>query len=76
MVKSCVHGMEFADVVRGQMGCRGRVHGEGDKTGGDGKTTVVVCWKLVIVIGKVSFKVAFAPVIGYICGAGQHGQVV
>ena len=42
MVKSCVHGTEFADVVRGQMGCRGRGHGEGDKTGFDAKNTVVI----------------------------------
>ena len=58
------------------MGCRGRVHGEGDKTGFDSKMTVVVCWILIIVIGKASFKVAFAPVVGYVCEAGQHGPVV
>ena len=42
MVKSCVHGAKFANVVLRQMGCRGRVHGEGDKTGFDAKNTVVV----------------------------------
>ena len=32
MVSNCVCGAKFANVVRGQMGCRGRVRREGDKT--------------------------------------------
>ena len=33
MVSNCVCGAKFANVVQGQMGCRGRVHGVGDKMG-------------------------------------------
>ena len=33
MVSNCVHGAKFANVVRGQMGCRGRVHRVCDKMG-------------------------------------------
>ena len=42
MVKSYVHGAKFANVVLRQMRCRGRVHGDGDKTGFDVKNTVIV----------------------------------